>query len=95
MMMPLAGLGFDVKVNDSLVAMKVTQSFINPTAEQVNARAEEIGQKVVFTKDQEKPIEINYSFPKVDDKAVITKLRISIGDDRVIDAKVEPKKKAE
>ena len=24
MMMPLAGLGFDVKVNDSLVAMKVT-----------------------------------------------------------------------
>jgi hypothetical protein len=37
--MPLAGLGFDIKVNDSLVAIKMTQSFLNPTSEQVNERA--------------------------------------------------------
>jgi len=38
--MPLAGLGFDVRVNESLVALKMTQSFLNPTFEQVNERAE-------------------------------------------------------
>ena len=95
-LLPLAGLGFDVKVNDSLVAIKMTQSFLNPTAEQVNQKAREhAGKKSDFSKEDEKPLEVAYNFPKLDSKAVVTKLRISIGDDRIIDAKVEPKKKAQ
>lgn len=44
--------------------------------------------------DQSKPLEVTYQFP-VASHSVISKLTISIGDDRVIEAKVIEKEEAE
>ena len=40
------------------------------------------------------PVEVVYKFPKFDD-TVVSKVLISIGDERVIEAKILEKKKAE
>ena len=40
-----------------------------------------------------KPIEVTYKFPKIKE-SVISKMTISVGDDRVIEAKVKGKEKA-
>jgi hypothetical protein len=33
---PLSGLSFDVKISDSLVALKIIQTFVNPNAAMMN-----------------------------------------------------------
>jgi len=44
--------------------------------------------------DEGKPIEVTYKFPKIKN-SVVSKMTISVGDDRVIEAKIMEKKKAE
>ncbi len=47
-----------------------------------------------FKFEKQKPIEVVYSFPKLE-KSVIKKLSVRIGDDRVVEAKVMESKNAE
>ena len=35
--MPLKGMGFDVRVTESLVALKMTQSYLNPDSATIDA----------------------------------------------------------
>lgn len=89
--MPMTGLSFDVKISDSLVALKFIQTFVNPTAEMMN----EMNPEKQVTKEDERTLEVIYNFPKIDKKAVISKLNILVGEDKVVETKIMPKKKAD
>ena len=40
MIIPLKALDFQARISETLVALKMTQTFINPTAKMVNEMAE-------------------------------------------------------
>ena len=77
-----------VFIHESLAQIELTQEFLNPeNANSDNIRAKD-DQKLSIA-----PVEVTYRFPKMKN-SFISRLTVSIGDDRVIEGKVLEKEKA-
>ena len=74
-MMPLESVEVDVKIIESLAQISIIQTFHYPEDKQKDSNYD----------DNAEPIEVQYSFPKLE-KSVVKKLIVMIGDDRVVEA---------
>ena len=68
---------------DSMATFKITQVYVNPSNQ--NPQEE--------NKEEEKPIEISFKFPKIDDQ-IIAGMKVTIGD-KIIETNIMEKEKAE
>ena len=77
--LPVSKISCDLKIQDSIAVLKMTQQFEN---------------KINEEDDDQKPIEIKYQFPKEDD-AVISKMTIKLGEKEINAKVIEAKKAQE
>ena len=77
--LPVSKISCDLKIQDSIAVLKMTQQFEN---------------KINEEDDDQKPIEIKYQFPKEDD-AVISKMTIKLGEREINAKVIEAKKAQE
>lgn len=76
-------INVDVKIIDSIATFQITQVYVNPSNQ--NPQGE--------TNEEEKPIEVSYKFPKIDEQ-IISGMKVTIGD-KTIEANIMEKEKAE
>ena len=84
LMLPLKDVKVAVSIHESIALISMTQTFQNTGFDSTAGDDD----------PRNASIEVTYKFPKIK-SAVVSNLKISIGDDRVIEAKIEEKKKAE
>ena len=90
--MPLESISTSVVIYESLAKISLTYTFVNPKAD--SADGESTKPVNTVPSDTACPIEATYKFPKLKD-TFVARLSISVGDDRVIEARVCEKEKAE
>ena len=81
--LPMKEISVDGSIIDSMATFKITQVYVNPSNQ--NPQEE--------NKEEEKPIEVCFKFPKIDDQ-IISGMKVTIGD-KEIEAKIMEKEKAE
>ena len=86
MYMPLKEIETEVEIRDSIATIKLVQVYINPTAELVEPQGHELRTKPRI-------VEVSYKF-KIPEEVVVSNMTIQI-DDKIIEAKVMEKEKAQ